>query len=270
LRRAAGRSSKEAKKKMAMPLVQPPMPNSWRRETKPHKFCPGCGHGITLRALGYAIDDLGIQDRAVFGCDIGCSLLAWDFFNVDTVQTHHGRTTPVMTGIKRARPELICIAYMGDGGGYAIGAQHLVNAALRNEKITVILVNNTQYAMTGGQMAPTTLPGQKTETTPYGRDPVLTGMPMRGPEMVAAITLDGAYVARGTVSKPRQLRKMFVRALTNQIEGKGFSFVEVLSTCPTNWRTNAEETWDFLETEMPKYFYIGEIKVPVTEGDGNG
>jgi len=244
--------------------VQPAMPRSWRRESKPHKFCPGCGHGIALKALGQAIDELGIQDRVVFGCDIGCSLLTWDFFNVDTVQTHHGRTTPVMTGIKRANPNLICIAYMGDGGGYAIGAQHLVNAAGRNEKITVILVNNTQYAMTGGQMAPTTLPGQKTETTPYGRDVELTGFPTQGPEMVAAITPEGAYVARGTVSKIRQLQKMYVRALLNQIEGRGFSFVETLATCPTNWRTNAEKTWAFLEKQMPEYFRVGELKVPLT------
>ncbi|MDD2433050.1 MAG: thiamine pyrophosphate-dependent enzyme, partial [Clostridia bacterium] len=147
----------------------PKMPKSWRVETKPHKFCPGCGHGLVLKALGEAIDELDIQDRVVFGCDIGCSLLAWDFFNVDIVQTHHGRTTPVMVGVKRARPDRICIAYMGDGGGYAIGAQHLVNAATRNEKITAILVNNCNYGMTGGQMAPTTLPEMKTETTPYGR-----------------------------------------------------------------------------------------------------
>ncbi len=253
-----------------MAMLQPALPKSWRRESKPHKFCPGCGHGIALRALGQAIDQLGIQDRAIFGCDIGCSLLAWDFFNVDTVQTHHGRTVPVVTGVKRARPELICVAYMGDGGGYAIGSQHLVNAAARNENITVILINNTQYGMTGGQMAPTTLPGQKTETTPYGRDPLLTGPPFQGPEMVAAVTPEGAYVARGTVGKVRQLQKMMVRALQNQMEGRGFSFIEVLSTCPTNWRTNAQETWAFLEEKMPKFFNIGEIKIPVAEGDEDG
>ncbi|KNZ68800.1 thiamine pyrophosphate domain-containing TPP-binding protein [Thermincola ferriacetica] len=242
--------------------VEPQMPKSWNRETKPHKFCPGCGHGLVLKALGEAIDELGIQDKVVFGCDIGCSLLAWDFFNVDTVQTHHGRTTPVVTGIKRANPDVICIAYMGDGGGYAIGSQHLVNAAARNERITAILVNNTNYAMTGGQMAPTTLPGQKTETSPYGRDVQLMGYPTQGPEMVAAITREGAYVARGTVANLRQLKKYLKKALENQMAGNGFSFVEALSTCPTNWRTNAKETWAFLENEMPKYFKVGEIKVP--------
>ncbi|MCL6636127.1 MAG: 2-oxoglutarate synthase [Peptococcaceae bacterium] len=252
--------------------VQPAMPKSWRVDTKPHKFCPGCGHGLVLKALGQAIDELGIQDRAVFGCDIGCSLLAWDFFNVDTIQTHHGRTTPVITGLKRANPNLVGIAYMGDGGGYAIGSQHLVNAASRNERITVILVNNTQYGMTGGQMAPTTLPGQKTETTPYGRDPEKTGYPTQGPEMVAAITREGAYVARGTVANLRQLKNYLKKALENQMAGNGFSFVEVLSTCPTNWRTNAEETWKMVEQELPRYFKVGEIKVPggQKEGEANG
>jgi len=240
----------------------PQIPKSWNIESKPHKFCPGCGHGIVLKALGQAIDELGIQDKAVFGVDIGCSLLAWDFFNVDTIQTHHGRTTPVVTGIKRANPELITIAYMGDGGGYAIGSQHLVNAAARNEKITVILVNNTNYGMTGGQMAPTTLPGQKTETTPYGRDVNEAGYPTLGPEMVAAITREGAYVARGTVANLRQLKGYIKKALENQMAGNGFSFVEVLSGCPTNWRTNAKETWNFIEKTMTQYFKVGELKVP--------
>ncbi|TYO94985.1 thiamine pyrophosphate-dependent enzyme [Desulfallas thermosapovorans] len=245
-----------------MPEPQPVIPRSWRIETKPHKFCPGCGHGLVLKCLGEAIDELGIQQRAVFGCDIGCSLLSFDFFNVDSVQTHHGRTTPVITGIKRANPETICIAYMGDGGGYAIGSQHLVNAAGRNENITVILANNTVYAMTGGQMAPTTMPNQKTETSPYGREPVTTGYPMRGPEMVAAITREGAYVARGTIANLRQLKGYIKKALENQMAGRGFSFVEALSSCPTNWRTNAKETWRFVEKDMTTHFKVGELKNP--------
>ncbi len=248
-----------------MASIQPQMPKSWRAETKPHKFCPGCGHGLALKALGEAIDELDIQDKMIFGVDIGCSLLAWDFFDVDTVQTHHGRATPVMTGVKRANPQAVCVAYMGDGGGYAIGSQHLVNAAARNERITVILVNNVNYAMTGGQLAPTTLPGMKTETTPYGRDVEQQGYPTKGPEMVAAITHEGAYVARGIVSNQRQLKGFIKKALQNQIEGNGFSFVEVLSTCPTNWRTNAKETWNFVENEMAGYFQVGELKVPGKE-----
>lgn len=248
--------------------VQPTMPKCWRVESKPHKFCPGCGHGLVLKALGQAIDELGIQDRVVFGCDIGCSLLSWDFFNVDTVQTHHGRTTPVITGMKRANPNIIGIAYMGDGGGYAIGSQHLVNAAARNEKITAILVNNTQYGMTGGQMAPTTMPGQKTETSPYGRDPEKTGYPTQGPEMVAAITRDGAYAARGTVANMKQLKNYFKKALENQMAGNGFSFVEAMATCPTNWHTNAKETWKFLEEGMSQFFTVGEKKAPGQEEEG--
>lgn len=242
--------------------ILPKMPKSWNPESKPHKFCPGCGHGLVLKALGQVIDELGIQDRVVFGCDIGCSLLSWDFFNVDTIQTHHGRTTPVMVGLKRANPDLIVVAYMGDGGGYAIGSQHLVNAANRNDIITAILVNNTVYAMTGGQMAPTTMPEQKTETTPYGRDIKEAGYPMLGPEMVAAIAHEGAYVARGSIARFRQLKTFIKKAIENQMAGRGFSFVEALSTCPTNWRTNAAKTWDFVENVMPRYFPIGEYKVP--------
>lgn len=244
------------------------MPASWRVDTKPHKFCPGCGHGIILKMLGRAVDELGIGDRTVFGCDIGCSLLAWDFFNLDTVQAHHGRVTPVLVGLKRAESRLLTVAYMGDGGGYAIGAQHLVSAAGRNERISVILVNNTQYGMTGGQMAPTTLPGQRTETTPFGRDVAETGRPMQGPEMVASLTNEHAYVARGTVTKPRQLKVMIRRALENQMLGRGFSFVEVLSFCPTNWRTSAKETIAFVDEKMAEVFHTGEIKVPGKSGVG--
>lgn len=249
-------------------LAQPIMPVSWRKDTKPHKFCPGCGHGLILKCLGQAVDELDLQGKVVFGCDIGCSLLAWDFLNLDAVQTHHGRTTPVMTGIKRARPGLICIAYMGDGGGYSIGVQHLVSAAARNEKITAILANNTQYAMTGGQMAPTTLPGQKTETTPYGRNPETTGLPLQGQEMVAAVSREGAYVARGSIANQRQLKIYLKKALENQLLHRGFSFVEALSTCPTNWRTNASETWEFIQEKMPEYFKLGETRLPAGMQEG--
>lgn len=244
------------------------MPKSWNTETKPHKFCPGCGHGLVLKVLGEVIDELEIQDRMIFGVDIGCSLLAWDFFNVDTVQTHHGRTNPVMVGIKRANPDLLPIAYMGDGGGYAIGSQHLVNSAFRNEKIMAIVVNNVNYGMTGGQMSPTSLPGQKTETSPYGRDPKETGNPTLGPEMVAAIASPGAYVARASVSNMKQLKRFMKKAVENQIAGNGFSFLEVISSCPTNWRTNAKQTWAFMEEDMAKYFKTGELRTPDESKEG--
>lgn len=172
-----------------------------------------------------------------------------------------------MVGIKRSRPELICVGYMGDGGGYSIGSQHLLNAAVRDENITLVLVNNTNYGMTGGQMAPTTLPGQKTETSPFGRDPETTGYPTKGPEFIAAITSDSAYVARATVSKYKQLKRYTKNALRNQMENKGFSFLEVLSTCPTNWKTNAQQTWNFLEEEMESTFRLGELKTPFGKGE---
>ncbi|QNO14976.1 2-oxoglutarate synthase [Alkalicella caledoniensis] len=248
-------------------MQQPLVPKSWNMETKPHKFCPGCGHGLVLKALGEAIDELGIQEKIIFGVDIGCSLLAWDFLNCDTVQCHHGRATPTIVGVARAREEMIGVAYMGDGGGYAIGSGHLVNAAARNEKMFVLLVNNTNYGMTGGQMSPTTLPGQKTETSPYGRDVELTGNPTQGPEMVAAIAPEGAYVARGTVSNVRQLKGFIKKALQNQVERNGFSFVEALAGCPTNWRTNAKDTWAFIEKDMAQYFKVGELKAPQKKED---
>ena len=246
------------------------MPRSWRRETKPHKFCPGCGHGLVLKALGMAVDRLEIAGRILFGCDIGCSLLAWDFFNLDTVQTHHGRTVPFIVGAKRARPHLIGIAYMGDGGGYAIGVQHLINAVMRNDRILVIIVNNTTYAMTGGQMAPTSLPGQKTETSPEGREPRTEGYPLRGPEMVASFAAEGAYIARGSVSHVQRLALFLERGLQNQIQDKGIAVVEALSTCPTNWRTNAEDTWKYLEKEMTDYYPVREFVSPWKENNPRG
>ncbi|GBF22832.1 2-oxoglutarate/2-oxoacid ferredoxin oxidoreductase subunit beta [Candidatus Gastranaerophilus sp. (ex Termes propinquus)] len=219
------------------------------------KFCPGCGHGMVLKTLANTIDDLDLQQRTVFGCDIGCSLLAWNYLNVDTVQTHHGRTTPTIYGVTRALPGTIGIAYMGDGGGLAIGAQHLVNAAVRSENMLIVLVNNTNYGMTGGQMAPTTLPGQVTETTPYGRDIETTGRPARGAEMVAAIAdPEKAFVSRASVSNLRKLRTTFTKALKNVDKG-GFSYVEVLSLCPINWRTNAPDSWDRLKT-MEEFFEV--------------
>jgi 2-oxoglutarate ferredoxin oxidoreductase subunit beta len=157
---------------------------------------------------------------------------------------------------------------MGDGGGYAIGSQHLVNCAFRNEKIMAIVVNNVNYGMTGGQMSPTSLPGQKTETSPYGRDPKETGNPTLGPEMVAAIASPGAYVARASVSNMKQLKRFMKKAVENQIAGNGFSFLEVISSCPTNWRTNAKQTWAFMEEEMAKYFKTGELRTPDESKEG--
>lgn len=236
------------------------LPKSWKEASKPHKFCPGCGQALALKILGFAIDDLAIQEKTVYGCDIGCSLLTWNMFDVDTVQTHHGRVLPTMVGFKLANPKAITIAFMGDGGGYAIGAQHLVNAVMRNDKVTVILINNANYAMTGGQLAPTTLSSQKTTTTPQGRDFQMFGNPLKGPEMLAGIASDGAYIARTTSGDFRDCKEKISKALQNQIDGRGFSMVEILSMCPVNWHTNAKESMDFVKNEMEKIFTLGEFK----------
>ena len=243
-------------------LTMPPnLPDAQNAEVGASKFCPGCGHGITLKALAKAVDELGIKQKTVFGCDIGCSLLAWNYMDLDPVQTHHGRTTPVIYGFTRANPEAIGIAYMGDGGGLAIGAQHLVNATVRGERMLIIVVNNTNYGMTGGQMSPTTMPGQKTETTPYGRDCSVTGKPAKAAEMVAAIAdPQKSFVARSSVSNMMKLKQTFVKALKN-VENGGFSFVEVLSICPLNWRTNNVDTFGRL-AQMEEFFEVKEFLVP--------
>ena len=241
--------------------LPPKLPKSQNAEVGASKFCPGCGHGITLKALANSIDELDIKQKTVFGCDIGCSLLSWNYLDLDTVQTHHGRTTPVIYGLTRANKEAIGIAYMGDGGGLAIGSQHLVNATVRSERMLIIVVNNTNYGMTGGQMSPTTMPGQKTETTPYGRDCETTGRPTKGAEMVAAIAdANKAYVARASVSNVRKLQSTFKKALKN-VQNGGFSVVEVLSICPLNWRTNNVDTFARL-TQMEEFFEVKEFLSP--------
>jgi 2-oxoglutarate ferredoxin oxidoreductase subunit beta len=240
------------------------IPKSWKKSSLPHKFCPGCGQSEALKILGFAIDELGIQDKTVYATDIGCSLLSWDLFDIDTIQTHHGRATPTVVGFKMVRPDSVVIAFMGDGGGYAIGAQHIINACMRNDKITVILINNANYGMTGGQLAPTTLLGQITSTSPSGRHEEKYGKPLRGPEMLASIAADGAYIARSTSNDFTQLLSTFKKALQNQIDNGGFSFVEVLSMCPVNWKTNAAESIAFVN-KMTEIFPPGEIKSPAKE-----
>lgn len=234
----------------------PPFPKCVKLSSKPNTFCPGCGHQIVLKNMGFVIDELKAQDNTVLGLDIGCSLLAWDYFNIDSLQTHHGRTIPTIVGYKRAKPNSLAIAYLGDGGAYAIGAQHLVNSAVRSDNITVIVINNTTYAMTGGQEAPTTLPGQITATTPKGADNHF----FKGPESIRAIN-QNAYIARTTTTNPIHLSKTIKEALNWQKTNKGFSFVEILSFCPTNWKTmTAKATWEY-HKNLEKEFKIGQINV---------
>jgi 2-oxoglutarate ferredoxin oxidoreductase subunit beta len=229
-------------------------PKCVRVESKPHLFCPGCGHPEVLKAFGFAVDELGLQKRVAFGVDIGCSLLAFDFFNIDTIETHHGRTVPVMVGVRRGNPQAVSVAYVGDGGAYAIGMGSLLNAAIRNENVFVIVVNNAVYAMTGGQEAPTTLPGTKTATTPYGAD----NHYVKGPDLIRHLN-PTAWVARGITTRQLELREYMKEALAFVKENKGFAFLEVLSPCTLNWGTidKPNETFDILERKMAKVYRLG-------------
>jgi len=236
---------------MSSPLA---FPKCVRLESKPHLFCPGCGHPEVLKAFGFAVDELGLQRQMAFGVDIGCSLLAFDFFNIDTIETHHGRTVPVMVGIKRGNPQAVAVAYVGDGGAYAIGMGSLLNAAIRDENIFVIVVNNATYAMTGGQEAPTTLPGTKTATTPYGADDHF----VKGPDLIRHVN-PSAWIARGITTRQLELKKYMKEALEFVREGKGFAFLEVLSPCTLNWGTieDPHATFDILENKMAKAYRLG-------------
>lgn len=237
--------------------ISPKFPNCYKETSKPHKFCPGCGHPLALKMLGEAIDEAKIGDTTVFFVDIGCSLLAWDFFDLPTSQTHHGRTIPVALGFKRADPDKNVIAYLGDGGGYAIGLQHTISACLRNEPIAVVLINNTVYAMTGGQLAPTTISGETTTTTPEGKieNQALT---LKGPELLFSLGNPKAYLARGTVANPLALKVLIKQAFENQKKGH-FSFLEVLSFCPVNWKTSAKQSLENLKS-LEKIFPVKEFK----------
>lgn len=235
----------------------PKLPKCFKIESKPHKFCPGCGHSIALNMLGQVIDEMKIAEKVIFLVDIGCSLLAWDFFDLPTSQTHHGRTIPAGVGFKLANPEKIVIAYVGDGGAYAIGLQHTLSVAMRNNPITTIVINNTLYAMTGGQMAPTTVEGEKTTTTPQGKNSQQVGKTLHGPEILSWVVEKEAYLARGSSDKPLILKKYFQKAIETQLKGN-FSLVESISACPTNWRTNAPETIKRMK-ELENIFKLGEI-----------
>lgn len=236
----------------------PKFPNCYKQSSKPHKFCPGCGHPVVLKMLGQVIDEMGIAKKTIFLIDIGCSLLAWDFFDLPTSQTHHGRTIPVADGFKLADPKKIVIAYLGDGGAYAIGLQHTVSASLRNSPITTIVVNNTLYAMTGGQAAPTTINNEITTTTPKGKtaDNFKT---LHGPELLAKTSDKQAFLARGTIDNPLILKTYIKKAIETQIKGN-FSFIEALSACPLNWKTNAPQTIKRIK-EMEEIYKTGIISL---------
>ena len=225
-------------------------------------YCPGCTHGIIHRLVAEAIDELGIADRTIGIAPVGCAVFAYNYFDVDMLQAAHGRAPAVATGAKRAKPENIVFTYQGDGDLASIGAAEIVHAAARGENITVIFVNNAIYGMTGGQMAPTSLIGQKTTTSPLGRSAEKNGNPIRVSEMLA--TLDGpAYIERVSVHDVKHVmaaKKAILKAFKNQVEGKGFSMVEVLSTCSTNWGMTPTEALKWLEENMIPQYPLGVYK----------
>ena len=225
-------------------------------------YCPGCNHGIIHKLVAESLVELGLLDDAIGVCPVGCSVFAYKYFNCDMQEAAHGRAPAVATGIKRTHPHQAVFTYQGDGDLASIGAAEIVHAAMRGEKFTTIFVNNTTYGMTGGQMAPTTLPGQKTTTSPYGRDPALCGNPIRVCETLSA--LDGVkFLERVAVDSPGHVRKAKAairRAFQCQLEGKGFSMVEVLSSCPTNWGMTPLEALERIRTDMIPYYPLGNFK----------
>ena len=228
----------------------------------PTHYCPGCHHGIVHRLVAEALDELKVMDKAIGVASVGCSVLAYDYFNVDMVGAAHGRAPAVATGVKRVHPDGVVFTYQGDGDLAAIGTAEIVHAAARGEKITTIFVNNAIYGMTGGQMAPTTLVNQVTTTSPYGRKLESAGMPIRMTEMLA--TLDGAkYLARVAVNTPANMAKAkaaIKKAFEIQIAGLGFSLVEVLSICPTNWGMSPIEAVGWMEKNMMPYYPLGTFR----------
>ena len=229
----------------------------------PFHYCPGCTHGIIHRLVAEAIDELGVQDRAIGIAPVGCAVFAYDYFNCDMYEAAHGRAPAVATGIKRSvGKDTLVFTYQGDGDLASIGTAEIVHAAHRGEKITTIFVNNAIYGMTGGQMAPTSLPGQITTTSPYGRDVSHCGYPVKMSEMLSQ--LDGpAFIQRVSVHDVKhvvQAKAAIKKAFQCQIEGKGFSMVEVLSTCPTNWGLTPQEALKWLEENMIPQFPLGVYK----------
>ncbi|MPM50633.1 2-oxoglutarate oxidoreductase subunit KorB [bioreactor metagenome] len=227
-------------------------------------YCPGCTHGIIHRLIAEVMDELDIAGKTIGIAPVGCSVFAYNYFNCDMVQAAHGRAPAVATGLKRALPDQIIFSYQGDGDLASIGTAEIVHAAHRGENITVIFVNNAIYGMTGGQMAPTSLLEQKTTTSPYGRQEAQTGKPIRMSEMLA--TLDStALISRVSVHNAANVlkaKKMIKQAFIAQQKGLGFSMVEVLSTCPTNWGLSPIEALKWLEGNMIPYYPLKDFKVP--------
>lgn len=235
----------------------------------PLHYCPGCTHGIVHRLVAEVMDEMGIEGDTVGVCPVGCSVMAYNYFGCDMIEAPHGRAPAVATGVKRSNPDKFVFTYQGDGDLAAIGTAETVHAATRGENIVVIFINNTIYGMTGGQMAPTTLPGQVTQTTPFGRNPELAGYPVRVSEMLSTLTgvALAQRVAVDSVPHIREAKKAIRKAFENQRDKKGFSIVEVLSTCPTNWGLTPLDALKRLREEMIPYYPLGVYKDSVAGGN---
>jgi 2-oxoglutarate ferredoxin oxidoreductase subunit beta len=226
-------------------------------------YCPGCTHGVAHRLVAEVIDEMGIRDRTIGVASVGCSVFAYNYFDIDWVQAPHGRAPAMATGVKRVLPDRIVFTYQGDGDMASIGMGEIVAAAARGENITTIFINNTNYGMTGGQMAPTTLPGQKTTSSPYGRDVETAGYPIRAAELLAV--LEGTtYSVRRSLHDPKNIRlakKAIRTAFEAQAHGLGFAMVELLSSCPTNWGLTPAQSLRFIAERMGAYYPINDFKV---------
>ncbi|XMB86924.1 thiamine pyrophosphate-dependent enzyme [Mycoplasmatota bacterium WC44] len=234
---------------------------------KETSYCPGCTHGIIHRLVAEVLEELGVLDKAVGIASVGCSVVNYEYFNCDMQQAAHGRAPAVATGVKRVLPDNVVFTYQGDGDLASIGTAEAIHVAHRSENITTIFVNNAIFGMTGGQMAPTTMPGQKTTTSQDGRDPHQVGYPLRMSEILGQIP--GAYyVERVSVHNPKHVlkaKKAVKKAFQNQLDGKGFSIVEFVSTCPVNWKKTPNDSLKWLEDNMIPYYPLGVIK----DGDSN-
>lgn len=242
--------------------------------TRPHAlcdtefhYCPGCTHGIVHRLVAEVIDELGIEGKTIGIAPVGCSVFAYNYFRCDMQEAAHGRAPAVATGIKRALPDSFVFTYQGDGDLAAIGTAETVHAAARGENISIVFINNAIYGMTGGQMAPTTLIGQVTQTSPYGRNAKTQGMPIKVCEMLS--TIDGAtYIERVSVDSVKNIKAAkaaIKKSFQTQLDGKGFSLVEVVSTCPTNWGMSPEEAMEWLRENMLKHYPLGVYKDKTNE-----
>jgi len=247
--------------------VNPPVETVYKRpetftDATTH-YCPGCTHGVAHRLIAEVLEEMNLQEKTIGVASVGCSVFAYNYFDCDFVEAPHGRAPAMATGIKRVLPDRVVFTYQGDGDLASIGMAEIVHATARGENITVFFINNANYGMTGGQMAPTTLPGQKTTTTPAGRDTEQSGFPIRTAEMLA--TLDGAgYIVRRSLHDPKNIRKAkkAVRmAFEAQVRGLGFSMVELLSTCPTNWGLNPIESMHWIEEHMLPVYPLEDFKV---------